>query len=160
MGTGSSSQGGLSSSLSTASISPSGAGKNNQEMTSWLHHFLDFKARKAPGDICPCLYVAGHVKPQHCSEATVLERPNYGQWQSSPRSRESDPNGCPERAQPGKCILCPRGSWQWVWSIPHASQPVTCLFPCSAGTSKVGTVTVTLHAPDIRKQVGKCNQKR
>lgn len=43
-----------SSSLSTASTSPSGAGKNNPGMTGWLHHFLDSKARKAPGDIARC----------------------------------------------------------------------------------------------------------
>jgi len=71
-GAGSSSQGGLSS-LSTASASLSRAGKNNQEMTSWLHHFLDFKARRAPGDICPCLYIAGHVETQQCRRLQFLE---------------------------------------------------------------------------------------
>lgn len=57
----------------------------------------------------------------------------------------------------GKRVPHPRGSWQRVCSIPHASQAVTCLFPC---TSRVGTVTVALPAPDIRKGMGKCNQKR
>lgn len=44
--------------LSTASTSPSGAGKNSQELTGWLCHLLDFKARRAPGAICPCLDIA------------------------------------------------------------------------------------------------------
>lgn len=124
-GAGSSSQGGLSSSLSTASTSPSGAWKNNQEMTSWLHHFLDFKARKSPGDICPCLYVAGYVEPQHCSEAMVLERPSYVQRQGSPRPRKSDPNGCPQRAQPQrKTHPLPKG--QLAAGLQH--------FPCKSSS--------------------------
>lgn len=53
-GAGSSRQGGHSS---------SGVGKNSQEMPTWLHHFLAFRVRKAPGEICPCLFLTGHTGP-------------------------------------------------------------------------------------------------
>lgn len=43
--------------------SSSGAGKNSQKTTSWLHHFLAFKVKKASGEICPCLFLTGHIGP-------------------------------------------------------------------------------------------------
>lgn len=77
-----------------------------------------------------------------------------GQEKAIPMDVPKDPN------HKGKRIPCPRGSWQQVCSISHASQAVTCLFPCGVGPRRVGTVTVTLRASDIRKRMGKGNHKR
>lgn len=64
--------------------SSSGAGKNSQEMTTWLHHFLAFKVRNAPAEICPSLFFAGPTilgTPRAAVELSRVKIPKKAQPQ-------------------------------------------------------------------------------